>query len=205
MNRHLRRAVLAFSVRSRTRKAKLVLEFMRENGVEDVIFAGCSPGNNHNEMIVESAEPGVATVLAAVDMLPCPGLDWPFVRADGCHLPFADGQADLLVAQAFVEHVRGRADQQRFVTGQSRVGRSWVITTPNRWFPTESPTVTLLLHWLPRWRAKRQEFTRILSLSEFRALLPPATRLVGSPWPSIFVAFNSAASPSAQRTTVDNV
>ncbi|WP_256793621.1 methyltransferase domain-containing protein [Terrabacter sp. Ter38] len=197
MNRHLRHAVLAFSVRSRTKKARTIRAFMQEVGVSDVIFVGCSPGSNVNEMIVERSVAQQSRVLAAVDVLACPALEWPFVRADGRSLPFADRQTDFIVAQAVIEHVGGIEDQRRFVQEQSRVGRSWVITTPNRWFPMESHTATVLLHWLPQWRRRRSEFTRLLSLSEFKALLPKGTRVVGSPWSSTFLAFY-VAPPATQ-------
>jgi hypothetical protein len=95
----------------------------------------------------------------------------PYVRADGRHLPFRTGAMDLVVSNAVVEHVGGPADQRVFLDEHARVGKHWVATTPNRWFPVESHTNTVLLHWLPTWRARRREFTRLLSRRELVRLV----------------------------------
>ena len=187
--RMMRRAVLAFSVRNRTRKAALIARFMDEHAVRSVIFVGCSPGRNPNEAIVESAVARQARVLAACDVIACRGLPWPFLQADGRQLPFAQAAVDMVLANAVVEHVGDRDDQRRFVAEQGRVGRTWVITTPNRWFPVESHTSALFAHWSARWRAGRPEFTRLLSRREFRELLPPEAVVLGRPWSATFVAF----------------
>src|SRR5215212_914735 len=99
------------------------------------------------------------------DVLPCE-TPWPFMIADGRDLPFEDQSTDFILANAVVEHVGDEDDQQRFVLEQTRVARAWAITTPNRWFPIESHTSTVLRHWSPRWRAGRSEFTRLLSKRE---------------------------------------
>ena len=54
--------------------------------------------------------------------------------------------------------------------------------------PVESHTASILKHWSPGWRARREEFTRLLSLREFTALLPEGTRVVGRPWSATFTA-----------------
>lgn len=187
LGRLRRRAVLAFSIRSRNRKARLVSQWLEQEGLTTSIFVGCSPGTNENEGIVERAVADRTTVLAACDVLRADP-PWPFVLADARALPFRDGAADVLVANAVIEHVGGLADQERFVAEHTRVGRSWVITTPNRWFPVESHTAAVMRHWSPRWRAGRDEFTRLMSLGEFKALLPPGTRVVGRPWSATFTA-----------------
>ncbi|WP_461023891.1 methyltransferase domain-containing protein [Thalassiella azotivora] len=198
LQRVMRRAVLRFSIRSRQRKARLISDFVRENAVETSIFVGCSPGTNENEGIVERAVAERTQVLASCDVLRATP-PWPFVLADGRRLPFADDAADLLLANAVIEHVGDEADQRRFVAEHVRVGRSWVITTPNRWFPVESHTSAVLAHWSPRWRAGRGEFTRLLSLREFKQLLPEGTRVVGRPWSATFTAlWTDAGAPGGR-------
>jgi hypothetical protein len=185
----MRRRVLAYSVRNRKRKAELISRFMAANGVADVVFVGCSGGVNPNEMIVERAIADRAKVLAACDIYEIEGLPWPFVKADGRDLPFPDRYTDMILANAVIEHVGGLADQVRFVAEQTRVARTWVITTPNRWFPIESHTSTPLRHWSRKWRARHErEFTRLLSFSEFRDLLPAGTVIHGRPWSATFTA-----------------
>lgn len=198
LQRARRRAVLAFSIRSRTRKAELIGRFLDDNALRTSIFVGCSPGTNENEGIVERAVAGRTTVLAACDVLRS-DVPWPFVLADARAMPFGDGAADVLVANAVIEHVGDEQDQRRFVAEHLRVGRAWVITTPNRWFPVESHTASVLRHWSPRWRAGRGEFTRLLSLGEFRDLLPAGTTVVGRPWSATFTALYAPTGGLAGR------
>ena len=154
--KYMRRAVIGFSVRNRNKKAALIEEFMATHDVKDVVFVGCSPGTNPNESIVEAAIGRHARVLLACDVLRCTGLPWPFVQADGRALPLPDKRTDMVLANAVIEHVGTLEAQQRFVAEQSRVARAWVITTPNRWFPIESHTSAIFLHWSRSWRERPQ-------------------------------------------------
>ena len=194
----MRSAVIGFSKRNRARKARIILEFMAAESVRTAIFVGCSPGSNANEQIVEDAVARSADVLAACDLLVSAG-SWPFVLADGRALPFRSKATDLVVANAVIEHVGDEAEQRTFVAEQTRVGRTWVITTPNRWFPVESHTSALLRHYSARWRAEHSQFTRLLSLREFTDLLPDGTVIHGRPWSATFTALYSdrTASPYA--------
>ncbi len=192
----MRRAVVAFSVRSRRRKAARIVRFMQENAVRDVVLVGCGgPLNaaNGNARIVENAVAEHATITLAIDTTHYDGLPWPFLQADGRDLPLEDASTDMVLANAVIEHVGDEPDQRKFVAEQSRVGRSWVITTPNRWFPVESHTSAVLRHWSPQWRAGRDDFTRLLSLAEFKALLPSDAVVVGKPWSATFTAFHAPA------------
>jgi trans-aconitate methyltransferase len=185
--RLMRRAVLRFSIRSRRRKARVIAGFLERHDLQTSIFIGCSPETNENEGIVERAVAERTKVLASCDVLEARP-QWPFVQADARTMPFRDDAADVLLANAVIEHVGDEQDQRRFVAEHLRVGRTWVMTTPNRWFPVESHTAAVLRHWSPRWRAGRGEFTRLLSLREFKALLPPGTEVVGRPWSATFTA-----------------
>jgi SAM-dependent methyltransferase len=184
----MRRAVLTFSARNRRRKSEIITAFMRRHGIETVLLVGCGSGTSSNELIVERAVASQADIVAASDVLPVES-EWPFVRADGRMLPFRDGAVDMILANAVIEHVGDGADQKSFVVEQSRVARTWVITTPNRWFPVESHTSAVIVHWLRPWRDRRLEFTRLLSRREFRALLPHSAMIVGRPWSATFTAF----------------
>lgn len=118
-------------------------------------------------------------------------LDFPLVRGDGSRLPFRDGSFDFVFSNAVIEHVGGRADQQRFFDESLRVARTGVVhTTPHRWSPVETHTKTVLLHWLPRaWhprlfarsRYKWQPSDRLLSRRELARLAGPGARV--SSWP----------------------
>lgn len=113
---------------------------------------------------------------------------YPSMVADARDMPFPDDYVDFALANAIIEHVGDRDDQARFVAEHCRVARCWAITTPNKWFPIESHTAVAFLHWLPSWRAKRREFSRLLSLREFRELLPESAEVHGRPWSPTFTA-----------------
>jgi SAM-dependent methyltransferase len=76
------------------------------------------------------------------------GLTYRQVRS-GDPLPFEDREFDVVFSNAVVEHVGSRAAQASFVKELCRVGKSFFITTPDRWFPFEHHTALPLLHYLP--------------------------------------------------------
>lgn len=79
-----------------------------------------------------------------------PGLK--FHRLDGTSLPFPDKHFDWVVSFATLEHVGNRDRQRQFIHELCRVGKSFCITTPNRWYPLEFHTILPFVHWLPpRW------------------------------------------------------
>jgi SAM-dependent methyltransferase len=180
---------LAFSIRNRRRKADIVTAYVREHGLRTVIVSGASGGHRApNEMIVERALLEVSTVVCGFDIVARGRSQWPLVVADGCHLPYRDDAADLVLSNAVIEHVGQVAEQRRFAEEQVRVGRHCIITTPNRWFPIESHTSAMFRHWSGKWRESRQEFTRLMSLKEFKELLPARATVLGRPWSATFLA-----------------
>jgi SAM-dependent methyltransferase len=126
-----------------------------------------------------------------------------WVAGDGRALPFRDGAFDVVFSNSVIEHVGDRESQRRFAGEVMRVGRSYWVQTPNRWFPVEQHLLTPLVHWLPRsWQQalvprfnvwqfvarpagdRRQFYTehylrdvRLVSASELRSLFP-GTRVI---------------------------
>src|SRR5690348_13846366 len=84
-----------------------------------------------------------------------------WVAADGRALPFRDGAFDIVFSNSVIEHVGDAESQRRFAREVARVGRSYWVQTPNRWFPVEQHLLTPLVHWFPRaWqRAVVPRFT----------------------------------------------
>lgn len=115
-----------------------------------------------------------------------PGLTFKLI--EGLDLPFGDGEFDLAVSFAVLEHV-GAADAQRHFVGElARVSNEFVVYTPYRYFPVEMHTLLPLLHWLPTriyrtlWRKMGLTFwaeernLNLLSLGTIAELLPQAGR-----------------------------
>lgn len=74
---------------------------------------------------------------------------------------FPDRSFDLVYSNAVIEHVGEWADQRLMAAEVMRVGRSWFIATPNRWFPFESHARMPFIGWLPHKMMQRS--ARVLS------------------------------------------
>jgi hypothetical protein len=195
VKRVIRPAVVRYSIRNRRAKAAAISEWLTAHECKTLLMIGALPLSKElpNEGIVEDAVMSGRDVVMGINVVPYE-MSYPFQVADGCDMPFEDDYVDCALANAIIEHVGDEQRQRELVAEASRVARCWVITTPNRWFPIESHTSTLLVHWLPGWRRKRAEFTRLLSLREFKALLPPEATVTGEPWSATFSAFYDRAS-----------
>jgi hypothetical protein len=189
VKRAIRPAVVAYSIRSRKTKGALISAWMDEHRCQTVLLIGAMARNPRemNVGIVEDAVTAGREVKMGINVVPY-DLPHPFQVADGCDMPFDDDYVDFALANAIIEHVGGEDRQRMLIAEAGRVARCWAITTPNKWFPVESHTSSLLVHWLPSWRKKRPEFTRLLSRREFKAMLPPDTVVVGRPWSATFTA-----------------
>jgi len=72
------------------------------------------------------------------------------VVADGAHLPFKDGAFELVYSNSVIEHLGNFENQQLFADECRRVGLSYYVQTPNKWFPIEPHLLSPFVHWLPR-------------------------------------------------------
>ena len=70
-----------------------------------------------------------------------------FVEYQGGIFPFKDNAFDWVFANAVIEHVGSKKDQLLFLNEMLRVGKNVFLTTPNKYFPIESHTNTILRHW----------------------------------------------------------
>jgi hypothetical protein len=163
-----------------------------ELSVKTALLVGVEAASFPWSNIVERAVVDRVPVTVASGLGPTIGLGTSQVLCDGRQLPFRSDSFDLVVSNAVVEHVGGEAEQAAFLSEHHRVGRTFVVTTPNLLFPVESHTQVPLLHWLPRWRARHTvEFTRLLTKRSFKRLLPAeGTRILGHIWSPSFVAIH---------------
>lgn len=62
-------------------------------------------------------------------------------------LPFKDGAFDIATANAVLEHVGSRNNQELFIGEMLRVARKIFVSVPNRLFPVEHHTAIPFLHF----------------------------------------------------------
>jgi hypothetical protein len=133
------------------------------------------------------------------------------VQGDATRLPFEDDSFDLVYSNAVIEHIPTWEGQQAMAQEIQRVGKTWFVTTPNRWYPFEFHTRLPFVSWLPaplmktcsvvsyNHVKKRYDFglsrgvIRLLSIRQMRSLFPtslavplritfwPETIIVGGP------------------------
>jgi SAM-dependent methyltransferase len=106
--------------------------------------------------------------------------DHRFVEYDGKIFPFRDRQFGFVFSNAVIEHVGDIADQVRFLNEMMRTGDQVFFTTPNKYFPVESHTNALFIHWFPsyfyRWCKSNRPYwneqnLRLLSYSDLKAVV----------------------------------
>jgi len=118
-----------------------------------------------------------------------------FITGDACNLPdFGRRPFDIAFSNSVIEHLGSFDRQQRMAEGIKRVGKSYFIQTPNRYFPLEphflvpffqffplAVQIFLLrsfdLGWyrrIPDYNQARQHILshRLLTAKELRALFP---------------------------------
>jgi SAM-dependent methyltransferase len=197
--RIINRAKHRFSAWNRRRKLAFMRRFVEQHGLRTVIFVGTGGRRKPSAGMIEDGIAPLVRVIAGCDVQVRPYAFAPFVVCDGRALPFRDGAVDLVISNAVLEHVGDVDDQLRFLAEHARVGRRWIATTPNRWFPVEAHTDAVFRHWSPRWRAAHSEvFTRLLTRRELLGLLPtPHSRVRGRFWSATFTAHG----PGAQADT----
>ena len=76
--------------------------------------------------------------------------NFTWVVADGRHLPFKTGAFDLVYSNSVIEHLGSFENQRLFAAECQRVGLSYYVQTPNKWFFMEPHLITPFIHWLPR-------------------------------------------------------
>ena len=67
----------------------------------------------------------------------------------GREFPFENSEFSWAFSNAVIEHVGTRDHQLLFINEMLRVSKSVFFTTPNKFFPVESHTNALFLHWFP--------------------------------------------------------
>jgi ubiquinone/menaquinone biosynthesis C-methylase UbiE len=73
-----------------------------------------------------------------------------FTRGNALHLPFRDGQFDLVICAQVYEHTPDPQQLFHEIHRVLKVGGCCFFSGPNRWWPIEYHFNWYFLHWLPR-------------------------------------------------------
>jgi hypothetical protein len=130
-----------------------------------------------------------------------------YVEGDACEVVQFKGRSfDLIFSNSVIEHVGPAEKQAAFAREVRRLGRSYWVQTPSKWFPIEAHCgmpfwwfypPSLRSYFIRRWRIKLPDWTemvegaRVLTKSELRTLFPEATIVVETMlgFPKSYIAY----------------
>jgi SAM-dependent methyltransferase len=97
------------------------------------------------------------------------GLPFEVVQGDARDLSrYRDGEFDLVFSNSVIGHVGSFDDQLRMALEVRRVGKCYLVQTPNHGFPIDWRTLVPCFHWLPE-TAQAWCFERLAVGSYFKA------------------------------------
>jgi ubiquinone/menaquinone biosynthesis C-methylase UbiE len=163
----LRRVASIASLRARRKMFQRFMQLIKPAPTDRIVDVGVTPDatlpeSNFFEEMYPHTSMVTATSIEDASFLERkhPGLK--FVRTGPDRLPFADGEFDVAVSFAVLEHVGTRDQQQRFVHELLRVSKKVFLTTPDKSFPLEIHTFLPFIHWLPT--SQHQALLRALGM-----------------------------------------
>lgn len=159
---HVSTAVLSTSARARAGRAQLLHRELSPRADWAVLDLGSADGRHIHSILPACTNVCLADVDVEAASAGAAAYGYSFVPlGDDGRLPFPDGQFDLVFCSSVLEHVTGpkgaaswesdagafectaARHQARFASEIRRVGRSYFVQTPYRYFPIDSHT------WLP--------------------------------------------------------
>ena len=142
---------------SRTRKLRLFYELLRPTKQTRILDVG---GETHPSL--EGAiqfidgypwKENVSVVNLSSEHISRIKCHYPEIDArvgDACALPWEDKYFDVVYSNAVIEHLSEFERQKKMAAEIMRVGKSWFVATPNRWYPLEFHMRLPVVTWLPR-------------------------------------------------------
>ncbi len=86
-------------------------------------------------------------------------------QGDAKNMDFDDKSFDILFSNAVIEHVGDIIEQKKYASEIRRVGKSYFIITPNKWFPFEPHYRFPLFQFIPKKIQKL--ITKIFSMGNY--------------------------------------
>ena len=185
-----------FSTWNRKRKSQFVVSFIDSRNIKSCLIVGANSNANTPgfvNLIEHSIQDSIARRGGAdvvVSGIEAHGVGWKnWLQVDGRNLPFEADAFDLVFSNAVIEHVGEMEDQVEFIKEHDRVGKNWILTTPNRLFPIEGHTRVIFIHMRKNW--KHPSFTRLLSKSDLLKMLPEGCVIKGNIFSPTFICYKT--------------
>lgn len=141
---------------SRRRKLELFYKVMRPTAQTKVLDVGAeiNPGGDHGLQLIDSYpwKSEFSAINISPEHISRMKQYYPEVEAivgDALELHWPDKYFDAVYSNAVIEHVGDFERQKQMATEIMRVGKSWFVTTPNRWYPFEFHLRLYFVTWLP--------------------------------------------------------
>ena len=140
------------SYSNRVKKYQMATALIKKN--DSVIDIGVDPGLGENTNYFEKFYnlPNKLTCLGVqhdfsefTQAFP----DFELILFDGTNFPSFSKKIDFAFSNAVIEHVGPSAKQIIWLTEISKIANKLFITTPNRWLPFETHSMTFIFHWFP--------------------------------------------------------
>lgn len=75
--------------------------------------------------------------------------NFDLIEFNGIDFPVFEKKFDLAFCNAVIEHVGNYNNQVKWLSEITKISKTLMITTPNRWLPFETHTITFFIHWFP--------------------------------------------------------
>jgi len=185
--RLFRRLMLPFSQRARAKRMRAYASLMQVRDGMSVLDLGGQPAIWQG--LGERLDITILNLPGAAERNGDPRIR--YVEGDACRVgEFGAAAFDAVFSNSVIEHVGGAERRAAFAREVRRLGRSYWVQTPAKWFPIEAhcgmpfwwfyPT-RLRRYFIVRWRRKLPSWTEmvegtdLIERAELQALFPEAT------------------------------
>jgi Methyltransferase domain len=179
-----------FSDWSRARRMRMFSDLMELKEYCSIIDLGGSPATWSS--VQTPLEITILNLPGRTAKLPVSRQITKYIEGDACNVHLPDRSFDLVFSNSVIEHVGDKSKQVQFASEARRLGRSYWIQTPSKWFPIEAHCGMLFWWFYPavlrrffihRWRKILPDWTEmvegsaVLSKRDMRRLFPEAAIL----------------------------
>ena len=187
-----------FSDWSRKRRMRMFNDLMNLEKRCSIIDLGGAPTTWSSVQI--PLEITILNLPGGVVQLPATHQIMNYLEGGACNVNLPDRSFDVVFSNSVIEHVGDESKQAQFAKEARRLGKSYWVQTPSKWFPIEAHCgmpfwwfypAALRRFFIHRWRKTLPDWTEmvegsaVLSKRDMRRLFPEAAilteRVLGIP------------------------